>query len=70
MSPREIRIFAASAATALHVPDAILHREPGTTIREHLTGAGAPSAVLAVAAIVDPRLRAGSPSSRTAAGHA
>ena len=61
MSPRETRIPAAdTAATALHViHDDTLHREPGTTIADHLTGAGTLLAVLAVAALVFPRLRAG-----------
>ncbi len=61
MSPREANFLAAAlAATALHVIDeASLHREPGTTIADHLTGAGATLTVLAVAAIVFPRLRAG-----------
>ena len=61
MSPLETRLLAASlAATALHVADdATLHREPGTTVADHVTGAGATLAVLAVAAIVFPRLRAG-----------
>jgi hypothetical protein len=61
MSPRDpIILAAASAATALHVlDDAILHREPGTTVAGSVTGAGAILAVLAVAAAVFPRLRAG-----------
>ncbi len=61
MSPRETRLLAAAAAApALHVADdATLHREPGTTVVDHVTGAGAILAVLAVAAIVFPRLRAG-----------
>lgn len=61
MLPRDTHFLAAAtAATALHViDDATLHREPGTTPAEHLTGAGATLAVLAVAAIVFPRLRAG-----------
>lgn len=61
MSPRETRILAAAAAlTALHVlDDATLHREPGTTVSDYLTGAGALLAVLAVPAAVFPRLRAG-----------
>jgi hypothetical protein len=61
MSPRDTRFLtAALAATALHVlDDATLHREPGTTIADHLTGAGALLVVLAVAAFVFPRLRAG-----------
>jgi hypothetical protein len=61
MSLRDTRTLAAhTAAPDLHVPDdAILHREPGTTAADHLTGAGAPLAVLAVAATVLPRLRAG-----------
>ena len=42
MSPRKTVFLAATAATALHVlDDATLHREPGTTIADHLTGAGA-----------------------------
>lgn len=45
-------------STDLHVPDdANPHREPGTTAAGFLTGAG--TAVLAVAAAVLPRLRAG-----------
>ena len=61
MSPRSHIFHAATAATALHVlDDATLHREPGTTIADHLTGAGALLTVLAVAALVFPRLRAGS----------
>ncbi len=62
MSPREARLLAVAAATtALHVlDDATLHREPGTTVADHLIGAGAILAVLAVAAAVFPRLRAGS----------
>ena len=61
MSPRETHLLAAAtAATALHVlDDATLHREPGTTVADHLIGAGALLAVLAVAATVFPRLRAG-----------
>ena len=61
MSSRETHVLAAVAAlTALHVlDDATLHREPGTTVADHLTGAGALLAVLAVSAIVFPRLRAG-----------
>jgi fermentation-respiration switch protein FrsA (DUF1100 family) len=59
-SPREQKLLAAAAAaTALHVlDDATLHREPGTTVADHLIGAGALLAVLAVAAAVFPRLRA------------
>ena len=54
------RVSPPHVATALHVFDeATLHREPGTTIADHLTGAGAMLTVLAVAAIVFPRLRAG-----------
>ena len=57
---RDLLLTAATAATALHVlDDATLHREPGTTIADHVTGAGATLAVLAVAAVVFPRLRAG-----------
>ncbi len=57
---RDLLLAAATAATALHVlDDATLHREPGTTIADHVTGAGATLAVLAVAAVVFPRLRAG-----------
>lgn len=57
---RDLLLAAATAATALHVlDDATLHREPGTTIADHVTGAGATLVVLAVAAIVFPRLRAG-----------
>jgi hypothetical protein len=61
MSPREARILAvATGLTALHVlDDATLQREPGTTIADHLTGAGFLLAVLAVSAVVFPRLRAG-----------
>jgi fermentation-respiration switch protein FrsA (DUF1100 family) len=61
MSPHEDTLLAAvAAATALHVlDDATLHREPGTTVADHLIGAGALLAVLAVAAAVFPRLRAG-----------
>jgi hypothetical protein len=61
MSQRENRFLAvALAATVLHVvDDATLHREPGTTVADHVTGAGATLAVLAVAATVFPRLRAG-----------
>jgi uncharacterized membrane protein HdeD (DUF308 family) len=61
MSPRETHILAAAAGfTALHVlDDATLHREPGTTIADYLTGAGFLLAVLAVSALVFPRLRAG-----------
>ncbi len=47
-------------ATNLHVPADTTHqREPGTTVADHMTGAGALAAVLAVAAIGVPRLRAG-----------
>jgi hypothetical protein len=49
MSPRSLHVL----------DDATLHREPGTTTADHLTGAGALAAVLAVAANVFPRLRAG-----------
>jgi hypothetical protein len=60
MSLREPSFLAAPAANALHVlDDATLHREPGTAIADHLTGAGALRAVLAVAATAIPRLRAG-----------
>lgn len=60
MSPRETRILAAAALTALHVlDDATLNREPGTTVTDSLIGAGALLAVLAVSAAVLPRLRAG-----------
>jgi hypothetical protein len=61
MSPREARVLAvALAITGLHVlDDATLHREPGTTVADNLTGAGALLAVLAVSAAVFPRLRAG-----------
>jgi hypothetical protein len=46
--------------TDLHVIfDATFHREPGTRDAGLLTGAGAIDAVLAVAAIPVPRLRAG-----------
>jgi len=64
-SPTLISVFlAAIAASALHVlDDATLHREPGTTIADHLTGAGFLLAVLAVAALVLPRLRAGAQAS-------
>jgi hypothetical protein len=43
MSPRKTVFLAATAATALHVLDdaTTLHREPGTTIADHLIGAGA-----------------------------
>ncbi len=44
----------------LHVPDdATRDREPGPTVADSMTGAGALAAVLAVAAIGAPRLRAG-----------
>jgi len=47
-------------AANLHVPaDTTDQREPGTTVADHMTGAGAIAAVLAVAAIGVPRLRAG-----------
>jgi hypothetical protein len=61
MSRRDTRVIAAAAAlTALHVlDDASLHREPGTTVADHLIGAGVLLAVLAVSATVFPRLRAG-----------
>ena len=43
-----------------HVPDdATRDREPGPTVADSMTGAGALAAVLAVAAIGAPRLRAG-----------
>ena len=46
-------------AADLHVPaDSTDQREPGTTVADHMTGAGAIAAVLAVAAIGVPRLRA------------
>ena len=49
-------------AANLHVPaDTTDQREPGTTVADHMTGAGALAAVLAVAAIGAPRLRAGFP---------
>jgi hypothetical protein len=49
------------APPRLHVTDdAIPHREPGTTDADHVTGAGLTTAVLAVAAIGAPRLRAAS----------
>jgi hypothetical protein len=61
MSPRETHLLAAAlATTCLHViDDATLNREPGTSVADHLTGAGVFLAVLAVAAIGFPRLRAG-----------
>lgn len=44
----------------LHVPDDTTgDREPGLTVADSVTGAGALAAVLAVAAIGTPRLRAG-----------
>ena len=47
-------------AANLHVPADTTHqREPGTTVADLMTGAGALAAVLAVAAIGAPRLRAG-----------
>ena len=47
-------------AANLHVPaDTTDQREPGTTVADHMTGTGALAAVLAVAAIGVPRLRAG-----------
>ena len=49
-----------NALRSLHVTDAAtLQHEPGTTIADHMTSTGAPAAVLAVAAIGVPRLRAG-----------
>jgi len=43
-----------------HVPDdATRDHEPGLTVADSMTGAGALAAVLAVAAIGTPRLRAG-----------
>ena len=45
---------------SLHVTDAAtLQHEPGTTVADHMTRTGAFGAVLAVAAIGVPRLRAG-----------
>ena len=45
---------------SLHVTDgATLQHEPGATIADHMTRTGALGAVLAVAAIGVPRLRAG-----------
>ena len=45
---------------SLHVTDAAtLQHEPGATIADHMTRTGALGAVLAVAAIGVPRLRAG-----------
>jgi hypothetical protein len=47
-------------AANLHVPaDITNQREPGTTVADNMTGAGALAAVLAVTAIGVPRLRAG-----------
>ena len=46
----------------LHVTNAAtLRHEPGTTVADHMTRTGALGAVLAVAAIGAPRLRAGFP---------
>jgi hypothetical protein len=45
---------------SLHVTDAAtLQHEPGATVADHMTRTGAFGAVLAVAAIGAPRLRAG-----------
>ena len=45
---------------SLHVTNAAtLQQEPGTTVADHVTRTGALGAVLAVAAIGVPRLRAG-----------
>jgi hypothetical protein len=45
---------------SLHVTDAAtLQHEPGPTVADHMTRTGALAAVLAVAAIGAPRLRAG-----------
>ena len=45
---------------SLHVTNApTLQHEPGTTVADHMTRTGALGAVLAVAAIGVPRLRAG-----------
>ena len=47
---------------SLHVTNApTLQHEPGTTVADHMTRTGALAAVLAVAAIGAPRLRAGFP---------
>jgi hypothetical protein len=47
---------------SLHVTNApTLQHEPGTTVADHMTRTGALGAVLAVAAIGAPRLRAGFP---------
>ena len=58
---------------SLHVTDAAsLQHEPGTTVADHMTRTGAFGAVLAVAAIGVPRLRAGftlSPDQRRAPKH-
>ena len=43
---------------SLHVTNTLQH-EPGTTVADHMTRTGALGAVLAVAAIGAPRLRAG-----------
>jgi hypothetical protein len=49
-----------NALQRLHVTDAAtLKHEPGTTVADHMTRTGALAAVLAVAAIGVPRLRAG-----------
>ena len=49
-----------NALQSLHVTDAAtLQHEPGTTVADHMTRTGALGAVLAVAAIGAPRLRAG-----------
>ena len=49
-----------NAPQSLHVTDAAtLQHEPGATVADHMTRTGALSAVLAVAAIGVPRLRAG-----------
>ena len=49
-----------NALKSLHVTKAAtLQREPGTTVADHMTSTGTFTAVLAVAAIGVPRLRAG-----------
>jgi hypothetical protein len=49
-----------NASQSLHVTDAATpQHEPGTTVADHMTRTGAFGAVLAVAAIGVPRLRAG-----------
>jgi hypothetical protein len=60
-SSNESRLLAAAAAiTALHVADdATLHREPGTAVSDQLLGAATLLAVIAVSAVLFPRLRAG-----------